>query len=109
MLACLQRRQNPAPQHATAVCSSSKSLEPTQHINRKCSLVLLARCRQRADKCKVTLVCVEWTLGLDRQVHSPALLLSLVCVFERGRDLNPSLRCRRSGGGQPRSFSSPLN
>ncbi|XP_051956253.1 protein FAM222A-like [Xyrauchen texanus] len=40
MLACLQRRQNPAPQHATAACSSSKSLEPVQHINRKCELTI---------------------------------------------------------------------
>ncbi|XP_065106827.2 protein FAM222A [Paramisgurnus dabryanus] len=40
MLACLQRRQNLAPQHATTVCSSSKSLEPTQHISRKCELTV---------------------------------------------------------------------
>ncbi|XP_052412510.1 protein FAM222A-like isoform X1 [Carassius gibelio] len=40
MLACLQRRQNPAHQHATAVCSNSKSLEPTQHVNRKCELTV---------------------------------------------------------------------
>ncbi|XP_068422815.1 protein FAM222A [Clinocottus analis] len=37
MLACLQRRQNPPPQHP--VCAS-KSLEPLQALGRKCELVV---------------------------------------------------------------------
>ncbi|XP_077571387.1 protein FAM222A-like [Stigmatopora nigra] len=37
MLACLQRRQNPPPQHP--VCAS-KSLEPPQALGRKCDLVV---------------------------------------------------------------------
>lgn len=35
MLACLQRRQNPPPQHP--VCAS-KTLEPPQTLRRKCEL-----------------------------------------------------------------------
>ncbi|KAE8292125.1 Protein FAM222A [Larimichthys crocea] len=37
MLACLQRRQNPPPQHP--VCAS-KTLEPPQALGRKCELVV---------------------------------------------------------------------